>query len=167
MGGGSLGIWKGSLALVSSLRGSFLIFRLVQVSPKFAMISESVSMNVSTDALPLCQSSKASSLPLPCLWKSKGPCRRSQSCLLHSSHSRAGPRALSGQTTSRGTTWHTGSHTPAHTHTRIHTHAHARTHTHSSPKACTLDPHRDLWTQRMRTEDERGCGQSVKSAGAT
>lgn len=79
--------------------------------------------------LPLCQSSKAFSQPLPCPGISRVLYRRSQSCLLHSSHRRAGPHALSAQTTSRGTTWHTDS--LAHKHTHKH-----NTHTLTLPQKC-------------------------------
>lgn len=78
-------------------------------------------------SLPLYQSSEASSQPLPCPWISRGLCRRSRSCLLHSSRRRAGPHALSAQTTSRGTTWHTDSRAHKHTHARTEAHTHIRT----------------------------------------
>lgn len=67
--------------------------------------------------VPPCRSSEASSQPPPCPEKSTGLCRRSRSSLLHSSRRRAGPHALSAQTTSRGTTWHTDSRAHRHTHT--------------------------------------------------
>lgn len=78
----------------------------------------STSVRVST--LPLCRSSEASSQPLPCPGISRELCRRSQSCLHHSSRRRASPHALSAQTTSQGTTWHTDWLPRTQTHTHIH-----------------------------------------------
>ena len=77
----------------------------------------SVCVCVCVLPVPPCRSSEASSQPPPCPEKSTGLCRRSRSSLLHSSRRRAGPHALSAQTTSRGTTWHTDSRAHRHTHT--------------------------------------------------
>lgn len=100
-------------------------------------------------SLPLYQSSEASSQPLPCPWISRGLCRRSRSCLLRSSRRRAGPHALSAQTTSQGTTWHTDSRAHKHTHARTEAHTRTHTHTRSPPlkkKVCRLN-----WRSRLKS----------------
>ena len=80
-------------------------------------VSVCVCVCVCVLPVPPCRSSGASSQPPPCPEKSTGLCRRCRSSLLHSSRRRAGPHALSAQTTSRGTTWHTDSRAHRHTHT--------------------------------------------------
>lgn len=96
--------------------------------------------------LPLYQSSEASSQPLPCPWISRGLCRRSRSCLLHSSRRRAGPHALSAQTTSQGTTWHTDSRAHKHTHTRTGAHTRSPPRKKKKKKVCRLN----WWSHRKK-----------------
>lgn len=104
----------------------------------------STCVRVST--LPLCRSSEASSQPLPCPGISRELCRRSQSCLHHSSRRRASPHALSAQTTSQGTTWHTDW-LPR---TQTHTHIHARSNKVWLPNYLTAIP--KVYKSRMSWE---------------